>query len=775
MKSLLRAVLAVGLVTSGLALLPAPARAAAGQARAGKATPRLLEEAVARGEISQATADLHLAEALAGPSSGAKVPARFLSDTPWDGTLPLRRLRQRLDAQPASPTKARLEALAASTNCDDSVAALPNEATSTHFYVAYDTVGGGLTIASYLTSLEAAYGTEVTAYGWAAPPALASPPPAPIGTKYPVRVDSLSPGLYGFVSTAGTGAGFVGNNPNTSWNDQDAYASCMVLNRDYTGFQGTPQKALDATTAHELNHSIQYGYGVITGGNVPDDSMFEGGSTWMEDEVFDAANDSYGYLWPNFRDSMGEYNSTDPYPFWLVLRGLTERFGTNVAGGGEQVMQDFWELTSKNLGNNLSALGLALQNKGVTLADAYHDFAIGAGFMKSCGGGYALPYCFEEAAGYTAAAGGLPPVAGSIPTVGGSFPSTIEDDYALAWVTLPPAASYRLTLSNTSPGGQLRATAVCDTGTGLVRTPLPAVVGSGGVTTLPSFSSSGCTRTLAVITNQAQSAGNPSAPAARSFTLSTGAVGTVPPPRSGYWMLGSTGSVYGFGDATNRGAPAPIAAANISSTSSGNGYWVVGKGGNVFPYGDAGFFGSRPALRAGETVSTISPTPDGAGYWLFTSQGRVFPFGSARHFGDLSAFTLSGPVLGSAATPSGNGYYMVASDGGIFAFGDAAFRGSMGGRRLSGPVVGLAPDPDGIGYWLVATDGGIFAFDAAFRGSLGGTRLNQPVVGMVAYGDGYLMVAADGGIFSFSSKPFVGSLGNNPPPNPIIAVTALNQ
>ena len=97
----------------------------------------------------------------------------------------------------------------------------------------------------------------------------------------------------------------------------------------------------------------------------------------------------------------------------------------------------------------------------------------------------------------------------------------------------------------------------------------------------------------------------------------------------------------------------------------------------------------------------------------------------------------------------------------------------MGGQRLNGPVMGIAPDPDGAGYWLVATDGGIFAFDAGFRGSMGGSRLNRPVVGMVAYGDGYLMVASDGGIFNFSSKAFAGSLGDNPPADPIVAVAPL--
>jgi hypothetical protein len=47
------------------------------------------------------------------------------------------------------------------------------------------------------------------------------------------------------------------------------------------------------------------------------------------------------------------------------------------------------------------------------------------------------------------------------------------------------------------------------------------------------------------------------------------------------------------------------------------------------------------------------------------------------------------------------------------------------------------------------------------------------VIGVVAYGDGYLMVAIDGGVFNFSTHPFLGSLGGDPPDEPIIAIASL--
>jgi hypothetical protein len=56
---------------------------------------------------------------------------------------------------------------------------------------------------------------------------------------------------------------------------------------------------------------------------------------------------------------------------------------------------------------------------------------------------------------------------------------------------------------------------------------------------------------------------------------------------------------------------------------------------------------------------------------------------------------------------------------------------------------------------------------------MGDRVLNKPMTGMVPFGNGYLMVAEDGGVFVFGDKPFSGSLGNKPPANPIVSITAL--
>lgn len=522
------AALAVGLAPGGAAALPGGAVSATADG-AGLATPQLIDRAVAGGRISRATGDLYLAWALS--PSWRKVPAAYQSDVPWDGTVPALHLRERLAAMPAGAQRSAIgDAFAAGagvgTFCDTSVAPMLDSVQSDHFFIEYNaaSIGGGLTIDSYVTSFETSWTTEVDDFGWAAPPVLPSGPP---GDTYHVRIDALGPALYGVTSTLGTYAGDVGDNPSTAWNDGDASASCIVINSDFSTFPGTPQTAMDATTAHEFNHSIQFGYGGLAGGNTPDDVFVEAGATWMEDEVMDAADDSYNYLWPNFAGSMGEYTDApddSPYPYWITFRGITERYGAGTPGGGEQVMQDFWEATSKNTGNNLTAMQQAVASKGTTLGLAYHDYAVAARLSRSCGGGYVVPHCFEEGNAYVAAAGANS-AHGAIASVPGSAGGSVQDAYALNWIDLPVSTTgaYSLTLENTSTGGKLRASAVCDTGTGLIVSPFPSVANAGQSTTLGHVDTDGCDAAFVAITNEAVTSANPSNTPARSYTLTTGA------------------------------------------------------------------------------------------------------------------------------------------------------------------------------------------------------------------------------------------------------------
>lgn len=474
-------------------------------------TPELIEAARASGTIDQDTANLYLAYAL---GDYTKLPEPYRSDVPWRGTLPLLQLQQAVETMPpGSKRTAVIEALE-STKCNQNFN-VPNITSSPHFYIEYNTIEGGLTLGDYIASLETTWVTEIDGFGWAAPPVLPTNPPP--GNLYNVLIAKLSPSLYGFTSGSGDHAGLVGDNPNTAWDDVDAYASCLVLNRDYSGLGG--QAGLDATTAHEFNHAIQYGYGALNGTNAPDLVLVEGSTTWMEDEVFDYANDNYNYLWPDFTLCMGQYpSSASPYSYWITFRGMVERYGPGVVGGSEQVMQDFWEETSKNTGDNLTALNTALTTRGTTLADAYHAYAVAVKFNKACGGGYVYPYCLEEGPAYVAKKGATA-VHGSIGVIGGNYSGNLADNYALNWVSLPTSGPYDVTLQNTSTGGQLRGSVVCDTGSVLNVTPLPAVVGSSSASTLMYFDPAGCSSVVAVLTNQSQTAANPTSCTAHSYQL----------------------------------------------------------------------------------------------------------------------------------------------------------------------------------------------------------------------------------------------------------------
>jgi hypothetical protein len=230
------------------------------------------------------------------------------------------------------------------------------------------------------------------------------------------------------------------------------------------------------------------------------------------------------------------------------------------------------------------------------------------------------------------------------------------------------------------------------------------------------------------------------------------------PPITG---CGSDGS-------TNVSAPPGAVSAPIvgmASIPDGGGYWMVGSDGRIYAYGDASLFSlsgsSDDFIQPNKPIVGIAVTPDGRGIWLVASDGGIFTYGDAQYYGSTGAMTLNKPIVGMASTPDGMGYWLVASDGGVFAFGDAQFYGSTGAMTLNKPIVGMAADELTGGYWLVAADGGIFSFNAPFLGSTGAMVLNKPIVGMAAApnGTGYRFVASDGGVFCFG-VPFAGSTGN---------------
>jgi hypothetical protein len=213
------------------------------------------------------------------------------------------------------------------------------------------------------------------------------------------------------------------------------------------------------------------------------------------------------------------------------------------------------------------------------------------------------------------------------------------------------------------------------------------------------------------------------------------------------------------------------------SLQGGTGYWTLGATGSVLGFGSARSYGA--AHLDGARAVALSPTATGLGYWIADSRGAITSFGDARPFGSTADMHLNAPVIGMTTTPSGKGYWLLARDGGIFTFGDAKFAGSTGAMHLNAPIVAMAATASGKGYWLLASDGGVFTFgDAHFFGSTGDRKLNAPVIGMgTAAGGGYWLLAADGGMFSFGRAAFYGSvpgLGVCPGSTTAVAFTGTN-
>jgi len=492
---------------------PTPSNTAAVRLR--PTTPQLIDDALAAGQISRDQATLYKAWALVLP---AAVPSEFVSDSPWEGTLTMLQVRRslsRLDAARMTPALADA-ASRIDTTCSDSTSNRPNSKSTNHFYFRYraSSIGGGLTIGQYAAALETAWKTEIGTFGWARPPK--DPRAGLPGGRYLVRLDSIGPGLYGYVS----GTYYVGNNPATRWNDKDSVASCMVLNQNFSGFPSGPTDSLRATVAHEFNHSIQFGYGALTGFGKVKNVFVEGGASWMEDEVFDGADDNYFYLWPDFTAPMGRYNPS-PYAYWVVFRALTERYGTGVKGGGENVMQYFWEQISKGKSTNLAAMGQALKQEGTTLAKAYHDAAIALRFNVDCS---VTPkkWCLSEGPNYVALAGANSNT-GNVMNLGDpAYKGKVANDYALDWIGVPAGQGvFDLTVNATTGGGKLRTSIVCRAGS-LLTELAPAEVAHGTTNaTFTSVDPTGCDAVVAVITNENQTSASPKGITNANYNLTT--------------------------------------------------------------------------------------------------------------------------------------------------------------------------------------------------------------------------------------------------------------
>jgi hypothetical protein len=162
---------------------------------------------------------------------------------------------------------------------------------------------------------------------------------------------------------------------------------------------------------------------------------------------------------------------------------------------------------------------------------------------------------------------------------------------------------------------------------------------------------------------------------------------------SDYWLFTDRGRAIPCGSAPSYGGLPDLGIVpngpvlDAIPTATGRGYYMVGSDGGIFAFGDAEFFGSMGDERLNAPVQSLVPDPDGKGYWLVASDGGIFAFGADFH-GSMGDKVLNKPVTGMV--PFGDGYLMVAEDGGIFDFSSFPFFGSLGDRTIPYPIVSVA-------------------------------------------------------------------------------------
>jgi hypothetical protein len=135
--------------------------------------------------------------------------------------------------------------------------------------------------------------------------------------------------------------------------------------------------------------------------------------------------------------------------------------------------------------------------------------------------------------------------------------------------------------------------------------------------------------------------------AAQVDALPAGAPAVGPPyvevtgaPGGGWLEVTASGAVATgsganyFGDLRHRPAAQPIVVSNIVQvrpTMDGFGYWLVGSDGSVYSFGDAQYFGSLPGLGLQVTdIVGLIPFSSGDGYEIVSVLRQTWKFGHGK-------------------------------------------------------------------------------------------------------------------------------------------------
>jgi SpoIID/LytB domain protein len=159
-------------------------------------------------------------------------------------------------------------------------------------------------------------------------------------------------------------------------------------------------------------------------------------------------------------------------------------------------------------------------------------------------------------------------------------------------------------------------------------------------------------------------------------------------------LVGTTGSVQVSGDTFASQFGLLSNWFSVTSQVSGGigGYWLAGTDGGIFSFGDASFYGSTGAMVLNKPIVGMAATPDGKGYWLVASDGGIFSFGDASFEGSLPGIGITDNAVGILPTSTGRGYLVVTSNGHAVPFGDSPQFGDPAGTvsGWNGTLVGGA-------------------------------------------------------------------------------------
>ncbi|MCA9903917.1 MAG: pre-peptidase C-terminal domain-containing protein [Anaerolineae bacterium] len=197
---------------------------------------------------------------------------------------------------------------------------------TTNFRIHYTTDGSDAVTQEYLDAfadtLETIYDIQVNQMGWAQPPRNADGfYDAFLSDVIGTETDTL-----GYARPTR----FVGDNPNTDGHEHAASRSALVVDNDFANpdMEGNPLSLMRATTTHEFNHIIQYGYD----SEEPMNWLYEATATWIETATVGDEQDATGYVtdsydYPETCFATQAYDGQHAYGDWTFMQSLADVHG----------------------------------------------------------------------------------------------------------------------------------------------------------------------------------------------------------------------------------------------------------------------------------------------------------------------------------------------------------------------------------------------------------------------------------------------------------------